>query len=163
MLDVTDELLQRTISLLGEGERRDAEIVVGVARFAPDKMTARRLIDWIPEAFALVLIPHVGEVTLPTTFSAKAADGGWKEFPLEREPIVAQAMKIGTAMYEGGQRDVFSAVVKRSALLGSVNKTLNEGASITGATLGGPAMIGVPAELYEPKAGKTSFWRRLVG
>ena len=167
MLNVPDEFLQRTISLLGEGERRDVEIDIGVARFAPDKLTVRRLVDWIPEAFGYVLLPHVADLVLPSTFSAKAADGTWKEFSFDREPIFGLAVQIGTAMYQENSRGVFSGVAKRSAMVAVVNKALNGGQSLKGAVINGPALIGIPAEFYDPgvKAGKpaTSFWKKLVG
>ena len=165
MLNVPDEFLQRTISMLGEGERRDVEIDIGVARFAPDKLTVRRLVDWIPEAFGYVLMPHVADMTLPTTFSAKAKDGTWKEFSLDREPIFGEAVKIASAMYRDGPRTVFSNVAKRSYLVDAVNKALNAGDSLAGAKMGGPKMLGIPAEFYDLKAkpAATSFWKKLVG
>ena len=167
MHDISADLVQRTISLLGEGERRDTEIEIGVARFAPDKLTARRLIDWIPEAFGYVLLPHVGDMSLPTSFSAMAKDGTWREFAFDREPIFGQAVQIATQMYRDNPRGVFSAVARRSAMLAPVNDLLNEGRSIKGMKVAGPAMAAIPAEFYDPgaKAAKpaTSFWKKLVG
>ncbi len=157
--------LQRTISLLGEGERRDVEIEIGVARFARDKLTVRRLVDWIPEAFGYVLLPHVADMTLPTTFTAKAGDGTWKEFSFDREPVFGQAVTLASEMYRDNPRGVFSAIAKRSAMVAVVNKALDSGQSLSGATIAGPAMAGIPAEFYDvkPKPVATSFWRKLVG
>ncbi len=167
MTHVPAELLHRTISLLGEGQRRDTEIEIGVARFAPDKLTARRLIDWIPEAFGYVLLPHVGDLVLPATFSAKAADGSSKDFAFDREPVFGLAVQIGTELYRDNPRGVFSAVAQRSRMLGSVNEMLNEGRSVKGVKVAGPVMAGIPAEFYDPaaKGGKpaSSFWKKLVG
>lgn len=167
MHDISAELVQRTISLLGEGERRDTEIEIGVACFAPDKLAARRLIDWIPEAFGCVLLPHVADIVLPTTFSAKAADGTWKDFPFDREPIFGLAVQIGMAMYHENSRGVFSAVAKRSSMVDGVNQALNAGDSLAGAKMSGLKMLGIPAEFYDPgvKAGKPamSFLRKLLG
>ena len=165
MLNVSTEDIQRAISQLGEGERRDLEIEIAIGRFASDKMTVRRLIDWIPEAFGYVLLPHVGDVDLPATFSAKAKDGTWKEFPFDREPIFGEAVKIASAMYRDGPRTVFSNVAKRSCMVDAVNKALNAGAPIAGARMSGPKMLGIPAEFYDVKAksAATSFWRKLVG
>ena len=165
MFNVTDELLQRAISLLGEGERRDAEILVSVARLVPDKLTAHRLIDWIPEAFGMVLLPHVGEVVLPTTFSARAKDGTWKQFSFDREPIFGLTLPIATEMYHDGRRAIFSKIAQRSSLVVIANKALNAGKSLDGAQVGGPAMLGIPAEFYEMQLKPTgkSFWKKLVG
>ena len=165
MLNVSTEDIQRAISQLGEGDRRDLEIEIAIGRFASDKMTVRRLIDWIPEAFGYVLLPHVGDVTLPATFSAKARDGTWKEFSFDREPIFGETVKLASAMYRDGPRTVFSNVAKRSYMVDAVNKALNAGDSLAGATMGGPKMLGIPAEFYDAGArpAATSFWRKLVG
>ena len=165
MLNVSDEDIQRTISQLGEGDRRDTEIEIAVRRFAPDPLVMRRLIDWVPEAFGFVLLPHVADIVLPTTFQARAKDGTWKEFAFDREPIFGQAVTIAAAMYKENPRGVFSAVAKRSAMVQTVNATLNDGRKVDGTKVAGPAMANVPAEFYDskPKSGSTSFWRKLVG
>src|ERR1700760_1442149 len=149
MLNVPLESLQRTIPLLGEGERRDMEIEIAVTRFAPDKLAMRRLIDWIPEAFGIVLLPHVADLVLPTTFTARAKDGTWKAFAFDREPIFAQAVTLATEMYRDNPRGLFSHVARRSTMVGVVNQALDAGQSLTGATIAGPAMNGIPAEFYE--------------
>jgi hypothetical protein len=165
MLNVSVEDIQRTISQLGEGERRDTEIEIAVRRFASDPVTLRRLIDWIPEAFGYVLLPHVADLTLPTGFTAKARDGTWKEFSFDREPVFGQAVTLAAAMYRDGPRTVFSAVAKRSMMVTAANQALNDGASLTGVNFAGPAMAGIPAEFYDVKAkpAATSFWKKLVG
>ena len=165
MLTVSREDIQRTISQLGEGERRDTEIEIAVRRFAPDPVTLRRLIDWIPEAFGMVLLPHVGEVVLPTTFSARAKDGTWKQFSFDREPIFGLTLPIATEMYHDGRRAIFSKIAQRSSLVVIANKALNAGKSLDGAQVGGPAMLGIPAEFYEMQLKPTgkSFWKKLVG
>jgi hypothetical protein len=165
MPNASTEDIQRAISQLSEGDRRDLEIEIAIGRFASDKMTVRRLIDWIPEAFGYVLLPHVGDVTLPTTFSARAKDGTWKDFSFDREPIFGETVKIASAMYRDGPRTVFFNVAKRSSMVAAANKALNDGQSLGGATMSGPAMIGIPAEFYDAKArpAATSFWKKLVG
>lgn len=164
MLTVPEEHLQRTILQLGEGDRRDTEIEIAVDRYAADKLATKRLIAWIPEAFGVVLLPHVADMTLPTTFTAKASDGTWKEFAFDREPIFADAVRVATDMYRDGPRSVFSNVARRSTMVATVNAALNAGQSVAGAKIAGPAIAGIPAEFYERKAkAATSFWRKLVG
>jgi hypothetical protein len=164
MLHISDEDIQRTISQLGGGDRRDTEIEIAVRRFASDPLTLRRLIDWVPEAFGYVLLPHVADLVLPTTFQARAKDGAWKAFPFDREPIFGRAVALAAAMYKDNPRGVFSAVARRSSMVATVNKALDSGASLDGATLAGPAMTGVPAEFYDAKPKPAGgFWRKLVG
>jgi hypothetical protein len=43
--------------------------------------------------------------------------------------------------------------------MATVNKALNQGVSLDGATLSGPALVGIPAELYLPKP--PSLWQRI--
>ena len=165
MLNVPLESIQRTISQLGEGDRRDMEIEIAVGRYANDKPTMRRLIDWIPEAFGYVLLPHVADLVLPTTFAARAKDGTWKEFAFDREPIFGQAVTIAADMYRDNPRGIFSAVAKRSLMVAAVNKSLDAGQSLSGAKIAGPQMTGIPAEFYDQKATKAAggFLRKLLG
>jgi len=165
MFDVSDEDIQRTISQLGEGDRRDTEIEIAVRRFAADPLTLRRLIDWVPEAFGYVLLPHVADLVLPTTFTARAKDGTWQEFAFDREPIFGRAVTIAAALYKQNPRGVFSAVAKRSTLVQAVNAALDSGKSLDGVRIPGPQMTGLPAEFYDvkPKAAGGGFWRKLIG
>jgi len=165
MRTVSDEDIQRTISQLGEGDRRDTEIEIAVRRFCADQLTMRRLVDWVPEAFGYVLLPYVADMVLPTTFTARAKDGTWQEFAFDREPIFGKAVAIAAAMYKDNPRGVFSAVAKRSVLVKTVNAALDSGKSLDGVRIPGPAMAGVPAEFYDakPKPPAGGFWRKLVG
>ncbi len=89
-----------------------------------------------------MLLPHVGDWVLPTIFSAQAAGGSWVEFPLERGPIVADAIALATEMDRVDPRGTFSQVAKRSSLVVAVDKALNAGESMDGAKLSGPALVG---------------------
>jgi hypothetical protein len=159
MLAVPPDAIHKTIAILAIGGTAEAKVEADVATFATDKMVARRLIDWIPEAFGIVLASHIGKIHLPATFSARSSDGQWKQFEFKAEPIFVEALRIATDMYHSGDRSAFGNIAKRSSMVDVVNKALNAGDSIDGAMLSGPALIGVPAEVYEVKA--TPIWRRL--
>lgn len=159
MLTVPTEAIQKTIAILGVEGIQDEEIESRVAALAMDKMVARRLIDWIPEAFGIVLASHVGKVHLPTTFSARSRSGQWRTFEFKLKPIFGEAISIATDMYHSGDRSIFANIAIRSSTVGAVNRALNAGASIDGAKLSGPALNGIPAEVYE--AG-SSWWRRAL-
>src|SRR5262249_12705685 len=137
-----------------EQERRVLELV-------EDPMMARRLIDWIPEAFGLVLAAHIGKLEFSNTFSAKNRWGNWVTIEVSREPIFAAAAKHVIAMLHSGPRDAYRTIAERSALLDAVNKALNAGDSIEGARWSGPALNGIPAEVYVPRP--QSWWRRVFG
>lgn len=159
MLQVESELVERTIAIIGADGISDEEVEARVLALAKEPMLARRLIDWVPEAFGIVFVPHLAEVKLPTTFSVKSNRGEWVEFKFQVEPIFPIAVRIGMDMFHSGSRNTFKNVVLRSAMIDAVNKALNQGDSIDGATLSGPALIGIPAEIYQPQP--PSLWQRL--
>jgi hypothetical protein len=156
---VTAEQLNEAVAIIGRDGISDEEIEVKVASLVKDPMVARRLIDWLPEAFGMVLVSHMGKVTLPKTFRAKTDQGKWIEIELTVEPIFHDAIRLAMDMYHSGPRNTFSNVATRSAVVDGVNRALNGGESLDGASFSGPALLGIPAEFYvsQPK----SFWRRL--
>ncbi|MGE8281126.1 MAG: hypothetical protein ACN6O2_11880 [Stenotrophomonas sp.] len=159
MSTISPELVAQAVAILGTDGITEAEIESNVLALAKDPMLARRLIDWPPEAFGLVLAPHIAKVNLPTTFRARSKSGSWVELSFQLEPIFQAAVHLGMDMYHSEQRRTFGNVALRSSILDAVNNALNEGESIEGATLAGPALIGIPAEVYTPTA--KSLWRRL--
>jgi hypothetical protein len=158
MRTIPIEHIHQAIAVLGSDGIAESEIEARVADFASDEISARRLIDWIPEAFAAILIPHVGNVNLPKTFTAKAKYGKWLEFEFTREPVFVNSLSIAMGMYHSDSRNAFANIVKRSAMVDAVNKALNAGDSIDGASLSGPALIGIPAEVYQMTP--IPFWQR---
>jgi hypothetical protein len=113
---------------------------------------ARRVVDWLPEAFGVVLVSHMATVTLPTTFLARDSSGSWVEIPFSKDPIFGEVLKLALSMYHHGPREVFSALALRSSTVDAVNKALNSGASIDGAVLSPPTMPGIAAETYGGEA-----------
>jgi len=159
MLSISESQLEEVARIIGADGASDGTVETRVLALVQDPMLARRVIDWLPEAFAMVLIPHMGAVTLPTTFSAKNKSGNWVELDFRIEPIFHSAILLATQIFHNGPQDTFRNIVHRSALLATVSRALNEGASLDGATLSGPALIGVPAEVYP--APTRSIWRKL--
>jgi hypothetical protein len=129
-------------------ERAESEVLALVG----DVDLARRLIDWIPEAFGAVLIGHMKlGLNLPQKFTAMDVHGHWQEIPFSAEPIFAQAFEAASLYYHEGPREVFVALATAGCMVSSVNRALNAGADLAGASLGGPAMLGIPAETYIQK------------
>jgi hypothetical protein len=159
VLPISSSLVERAANIVGADGISDADIEANVLALAGDALLARRLIDWLPEAFGLVLLPHVARVALPTTFSAKSATGRWMDFELQAESIFPIATCLGEAMYRSGPRNTFHNIAVRSSIVATVNKALDDVKSIDGATLSGLALIGIPAEAYLPP--RKSIWRRL--
>ncbi|HSI62277.1 MAG TPA: hypothetical protein VLE43_04140 [Candidatus Saccharimonadia bacterium] len=158
---VPSSLIKEAIVLLGTEDLDDATLESRMLESAGDDMLARRLIDWIPEAFGYVAISHVGKVTILNEFQAKNAKGKWRTLPMKAEPIFAPALLEAQEMFHDGPRDVHLRIAMRSACLNSINNALNGGAKIDGATISGPALIGIPAEVYLGE--ERSFWSKLWG
>jgi len=159
MLPITPDLIERTAAVIGTDGITDEEIETKVLALSQDPMLARRLIDWLPEAFAIAFVPHFAKVILPKTFSAKSSKGKWIKFDFHVEPIFPIAINLGMEMYHAGSSNAFSNIVQRSSILNAINSALNAGETLDGATLSGPALIGIPAETYLPK--QESLWHRL--
>ena len=160
MLSVTTEKIHQAIEILGTDGITDDAIEAKVGDLAVDQMTARRMVDWIPEAFGVVLLPHIAKLVIPSTFSAKARDGNWMQFDFKVEPIFIKSLPIASTLYHSGPRNVFSNIALRSSMVDVVNRALNAGAEIHGASISGPALIGIPAEVY--RGSGQSIWRRLM-
>jgi hypothetical protein len=159
MFAVPVETIRQVIAILGAEGITEGEVEARVAALVQDNMVARRLIDWIPEAFGFILVSHTGKFNLPTSFSAKAADGRWVKFDFKTEPIFGEALQLGAEMYHSGPRNLFGSIALRSSMVAAVNNALNAGASLEGSTLSGPAVIGIPAETYGDQ--RKFSWRRL--
>lgn len=156
---VPADVIHKAIMVLGVEGIAEGEAEANIASFAHDNMVVRRLIAWIPEAFGIVIVSHLGKINLPSTFSARSSDGQWKQFEFKLEPIFAEALRLAADMYHSGDRVAFANIAKRSSTVDIVNKVLNARHSIDGATLSGPALMGIAAEVYD--AEPTPMWRRL--
>jgi len=152
-------MLKQAVATLSREDLTEDQRESEIATLVQDPQLARRLIDWLPEIFGLVLVPHINKVNLPTQFSARDARGRWVKINFNAEPLFAPALKLGTAMYHSDDRSKFGVIALRSATVDTVNKMLNAGHPLEGATLSGPALIGIPAETY--LTAKSSWWRRL--
>ena len=151
MRPVSTETLAKAVEILGEDSISSEELESRIGALVGDAATGRRLIDWIPEAFGVVLVSHLGRVTLPTEFHAKDANGEWVTFPLSVEPVFEGAVKIAQGVFHSGPRSIFQNVSSRSAILNAANRCLEAGRKLDGAKLEGPALIGIPAETYRAK------------
>ena len=149
MTVIDDDLLRRVCVILGEDAILEADVEARVLAIAESAMHARRLIDWTREAFGVVLIANLGKVVFPKTFQAKAADGNWIEFSLDVEPIYKAALLEANEVAHAGPRRLFANIATRGGMFAAVNNALHQGLDIDGGMLAGPALIGIPAEVYQ--------------
>ena len=159
MTPITPETLQEAIAILAIDGISDEEIESKVGGLVSEPMTARRLIDWIPEAFAMAFITHIAKVQLPSHFTARNVKGRWQKIALIKEPIFTASLQIARQMCHNGPLEILKNVASRGCHMDAVNQCLSAGGSLDGAVLGGPALHGIPAEVYQDQT--APFWRRL--
>ena len=159
MTPVTHETLQEAVAILAIDGISDEEIESKVGGLVSEPMVAKRLIHWIPEAFAMAFISHIAKVQLPSTFIARNVKGRWQTFALIKEPIFTSSLQIARQMCHDGPLETLKNVASRGCHMDAVNQCLSAGGSLDGAVLGGPALLGVPAEVYQDQT--VPFWRRL--
>ncbi len=115
-------------SSIEDGDLVEVLISTGLARDVSE-----RLVAFLPIAFGRVVIAHLARVSFTTDYRIKETG---KVLPLSGDPIFVEALKLATESYHSGivSREVFSAVALRSPELLAVNKALNEGADVNGAS-----------------------------
>lgn len=105
-----DELVRLTAKLLADADRSDQVLEQKVLALTNDAVLSRRMIDWIPEIYALVLATHAWNLRVPNTLRAKNRNGAWEDFAFDREPCVPSDFKLATQHYHSGEREAFGRV-----------------------------------------------------
>jgi hypothetical protein len=154
-------VIEKAIHILGEDDITPEAVEQRMAALMPDPMGARRLIDWIPEAFGVVALSQLGRIALPTTFLAQDASGNWRTLPMDKEPLFAAAVERARNLFEHGHRALVVRIASRSTLAITANERVEKGASMENVVLTGPVMLHIPAEVYRPEL--KSWWRRVFG
>ncbi|MCB1589239.1 MAG: hypothetical protein KDI56_10090 [Xanthomonadales bacterium] len=161
-LDVDPELVRGAIALMSRDWDSAEALDTAMLEHAGDAMLVRRLRDWIPEIFGLVLVARAYSLNLPTTFQAKTAEGQWLSFEFKVEPLVATAGPMAAAMLHAkADQPAFQKLASQSSTMVVIAKAEAAGVSPNGGSLAGPALIGVPADIYLPP--RQGFWQRLFG
>lgn len=158
MTPVASSLIEHAITILGIEDIESDVIESKVAMLVDNTTTARRLIDWPPEAFGIVLATHLAKIEISKTFMARDLNGRWQTFPLTDEPIFVESLQIAQQMSHDGRWDTFKNVAMRSSIMDAISAALRDRQSLDGRVFSGPTMLGIPAEIYTRPS--TSFWRR---
>ncbi len=147
------EAFELTLSLLGQEDVDEGQAEQALADAGVEYWQMRRLLVWLPEAFALAVLGHSEGLTLPTTFTARDDHNGEHTFAFGREPLFAVAVRRALQMYHDGPRAQLKAIAQRSSTMDAVNSALHAGAELNGATLSGPQLLDIKAETYLGKDG----------
>ena len=147
METLTQSQLEQIAALVADGSLAGAELQARAEAIAGSTPLARRALEWLPEAFGLVAVSHIEELHVPTTFSARRTDGTWELFPFSAEPLFAASVRLALAAVHQAHPS-FKAIAEQSSAIAAVDNALNAGQDLKGATLSGPALVGIPAETY---------------
>lgn len=114
------------------------------AGFSPSE--SRVIVDTFPEAFALPAMEALG-VVVSDVASAKDSEGRWVKVSLSECPPFQAALSLAREHRATGalSQETYLAIAERSALVNAVNKALNDGSEVRGATMT-VASIGAHAE-----------------
>jgi len=146
---LSQDTLRRVALILADRETSQEEAAERVAELVPDKTTAQRAKDWLPEAFGWHLIAETPGVVPPRSFHVRTASGAWKELPMKSEPLFDAGLQLADQMIRDGLHGEFATLAKCSSMLDALNNALNAGAEVSGAVISGPAFIALRYEMYE--------------
>ena len=135
--------------LLGESQATEDVIRSNISYLVGNQSLAKRIECWMPEVFGLVVISHIEDITLPRTFQVRTVDGQWRELPMADEPLLAELLDFAQEIFHSGPRSLFQSLADRSSSVSALNKALDAGANVVGATLSGPAFASLTVAMYE--------------
>ncbi len=144
----SSEAFELALSLLGREDVDEGQAELALTEAGIEYWQMRRLLVWLPEAFALAVLGHSEGLTLPTTFTARDDEGGEHTFAFGREPLFAVAVRRALQICHEGPRAQLKAIAQRSSTMDAVNGALHAGAELNGATLSGPHLLDIKAETY---------------
>ncbi len=124
-------------------------------------MLAKRLREWIREAFGRALLLHGGHrIHFVDTFIVYTSERKRVDVPNHAEPIVELATRLAQDHLRQDRKEYVHRIALGSAPVQSAMQAIEQGVSLDGA-VSASAFNGIPAEAYPdyPK----SFWKRLFG
>lgn len=142
------QALRKIVEVMALEDYPNAKTEQLISSLAGEQDLAKRITEWLPEAFGHVLVSRISGVVLPITFHVKDVNGIWHELPFSAEPLVREAIELGIEAIDSGLGDVVAKISLRSSIVAAVNSALNSGADIFGAKISGPAFVNLPAEIY---------------
>lgn len=159
---VSAEIVAQAVDIIGAEGAEEEEIVKQLLDLAGDELLAKRLREWIREAFGREMVFGLsgGGVTFLDTFGVFTRDRKPVNVPNRAEPILDISLRLARKMVQDGRQVQFARIAITSSCAQTALNAREQGASMEGATMA-TAFNGIPAEAYPdyPK----SFWKRLLG
>lgn len=155
MSPVSDETIEAAIHIIATSGIQADEIESRARALVEDDMTARRLIDWIVEAFGFAFVAHAApKAILPDYFLAWNSARQAVTLKFTVEPIFASSLRIAQRMMRDGSNEEFETVALKSSIASSASNGLSAGSSLDGACFSGPFLLSIPAEVYPTLPGR---------
>jgi hypothetical protein len=157
---VSYELVVQAADILAtEGIDEDG-IEAQLLALTGDELLAKRLREWIREAFGRVVLLSGHRIHFLDTFTVLTSERKLIKVPNRAEPIIKMAGRLAVDYLSQGRKEYVLLIAETSAPMQTALSMIEKGLSLDGAMMAS-AFNGIPAEAYPdyPK----SFWKRLLG
>jgi hypothetical protein len=162
--------LLQAVELLSKHTSLDDKSLVGeLSNAGFSALEARLLVVLVPTAFSRPLLEKAGITSFAPSISAPTRAGGRVDIPLRTWPVYAEAVALAREHYRSGilDQDAYKRVTLRSAEVNALNKALNEGEDVRGATIASAIVWTCAEDLgYEPQSQPETakpWWKRFFG
>jgi hypothetical protein len=149
---VAAERVLRLVDRIAAGPgRSDNELVGALVGEGVGKVDAELLVRFVPIAFTWAVLKKMGAVGFPSTFVVLDREGRAVEMPISREHYFTAALGVAMDVTTNGfservGREVFEAIIMRSAEMNAVGKMAAAGKSVAGSRVLSPTLLGITAE-----------------
>ena len=153
-----DDALSRVMAVVdliaAQPDISGEDVAAALVREGIGEVDAELLVRFVPCGMSFALLKLLGVTNFPSAFQVQNGSGGWVELPLAAEHYFSAALDLGYDVTTRGYteritKEVFTAVVLRSAEMNVINQYFESGGTREGlaaSTLGPPTFIGITAE-----------------
>lgn len=147
-----EEIAVKGASLIFAHRNKSEESLLSVlAKEFGNNLTARKIYYFLPITFGWALLRRMGIENFPNTFKALNMNNTEVEFNVSEQEIFMGSLTLAFNIFEHGYteiitQEVVTELINRSAEVDAVNRALNAGADIKGATLQETLIHSIKAE-----------------
>jgi hypothetical protein len=130
--------LLQAVELLSKGaDLDDKSMAAELSKAGFSTLEAQLLVVLLPIAFSRPLLEKAGITDFAPTISAPTRSGGRVNIPLKTWPLYGEALALAREHHQSGilNQDAYQRVTFRSAEVNALNKALNEGEDVKGASI----------------------------
>ncbi len=128
------------VALIRDSSPGDEDIVASLVAIGLHEVDAWLLTLFVPSAFAWAILKKMGVSNFPDTFVVADESGNDVSIPVAQEHYFTAALQIADEVTQIGYNDlvtknVFAAIISRSAEMGAANQILDAGKDIAEASI----------------------------